>query len=60
VTGAVAAVRDDDYIITAYRIMAHALARVPRGRLHGGAFRKRDGCSRGLVVHAFFDRKNHM
>src|SRR5437868_1211938 len=62
VTGAVAAVRDDDYIITAYRDHAHALARgTSPDACMAELFGKETGCSRGLggSMH-FFDRKNHM
>jgi pyruvate dehydrogenase E1 component alpha subunit len=62
VTGAVAAVRDDDYIITAYRDHAHALARgTSANACMAELFGKETGCSRGLggSMH-FFDRKNHM
>src|SRR5438128_7472605 len=62
VTGAVAAVRADDYIITAYRDHAHALARgtsadACMAELSG----KETGCSRGLggSMH-FFNRSRHM
>src|SRR5437899_11229677 len=62
VTGAIAAVRDDDYIITAYRDHAHALARgTSADACMAELFGKETGCSRGLggSMH-FFDRKNHM
>jgi len=62
VTGTVAAVRDDDYIITAYRDHAHALARgTSADACMAELFGKETGCSRGLggSMH-FFDRKNHM
>src|SRR2546421_11977249 len=62
VTGAVAAVRADDYIITAYRDHAHALARrASADACMAELFGKETGCSRGLggSMH-FFDRKNHM
>jgi pyruvate dehydrogenase E1 component alpha subunit len=62
VTGAVAAVRPDDYIITAYRDHAHALARgTSADACMAELFGKETGCSRGLggSMH-FFDRKNHM
>jgi pyruvate dehydrogenase E1 component alpha subunit len=62
VTGAVAAVRDDDYIITAYRDHAHALARGTNSdACMAELFGKETGCSRGLggSMH-FFDKKNHM
>jgi len=62
VTGAVAAVRDDDYIITAYRDHAHALARgTSANACMAELFGKATGCSRGLggSMH-FFDRNNHM
>jgi len=62
VVGAVAAVRDDDYIITAYRDHAHALARgTSANACMAELFGKETGCSRGLggSMH-FFDRQNHM
>src|SRR5207253_941846 len=62
VTGAVAAVRDDDYIITAYRDHAHALARgTSPDACMAELFGKETGCSRGLggSMH-FFDKQNHM
>ena len=60
--GAVAAVRDDDYIITAYRDHGHALARgTSANACMAELFGKETGCSRGLggSMH-FFDKKNHM
>src|SRR3989442_15494964 len=62
VTGAVAAARDDDYIITAYRDHAHALARgTSADACMAELFGKETGCSRGLggSMH-FFDRSRHM
>jgi pyruvate dehydrogenase E1 component alpha subunit len=62
VTGAVAAVRDDDYIITAYRDHAHALARgTSANACMAELFGKETGCSRGLggSMH-FFDKQHHM
>src|SRR6266542_3632436 len=62
VVGAIAAVREDDYVITAYRDHAHALARgTSADACMAELFGKETGCSRGLggSVH-FFDRKNHM
>src|SRR3977135_885707 len=62
VTGAVAAVRDDDYIITAYRDHAHALSRgTSANACMAELFGKETGCSRGLggSMH-FFDRQHHM
>ncbi len=62
VVGAVAAIRPDDYIITAYRDHAHALARgtSPEACM-AELFGKATGCSGGLggSMH-YFDRKNHM
>src|ERR1700745_2872432 len=60
--GAVAAGRDDDYIITAYRDHGHALARgTSANACMAELFGKETGCSRGLggSMH-FFDRHNHM
>src|SRR6201988_2045634 len=62
VTGAVAGTRDDDYIITAYRDHAHALARgTSADACMAELFGKETGCSRGLggSMH-FFDRTHHM
>src|SRR5204863_270441 len=62
VVGAVAAVRDDDYIITAYRDHGHALARgTSANACMAELFGKATGCSQGLggSMH-FFDKKNHM
>src|SRR5436305_3850950 len=62
VVGAVAAVRNDDYIITAYRDHGHALARgISADACMAELFGKATGCSLGLggSMH-FFDKKNHM
>jgi pyruvate dehydrogenase E1 component alpha subunit len=62
VTGAVAAIRFDDYIITAYRDHAHALARgTSANACMAELFGKDTGCSRGLggSMH-FFDKERHM
>ncbi|MEY2480858.1 MAG: pyruvate dehydrogenase component alpha subunit [Verrucomicrobiota bacterium] len=62
VVGAVAAVRPDDYIITAYRDHAHALARgTSADACMAELFGKATGCSKGLggSMH-FFDKANHM
>lgn len=62
VVGAVAAVRNDDYIITAYRDHGHALARgTSANACMAELFGKDAGCSRGLggSMH-FFDKANHM
>jgi pyruvate dehydrogenase E1 component alpha subunit len=62
VVGAVAATRADDYIITAYRDHAHALARgTSPDACMAELFGKETGCSGGLggSMH-YFDRKNHM
>ncbi len=62
VTGAIAATRPDDYIITAYRDHAHALARgTSADACMAELFGKVTGCSRGLggSMH-FFDKKNFM
>src|SRR5436189_500703 len=62
VVGAVAAVRNDDYIITAYRDHGHALARgTSANACMAELFGKATGCSQGLggSMH-FFDKKNHM
>ena len=62
VTGAVAATRPDDYLITAYRDHAHALARgTSVDACMAELFGKATGCSRGLggSMH-FFDKKRFM
>src|SRR6478672_4315144 len=62
VVGAVAATRADDYLITAYRDHAHALARgTSADACMAELFGKATGCSGGLggSMH-YFDRKNHM
>jgi pyruvate dehydrogenase E1 component alpha subunit len=62
VTGAIAATRFDDYIITAYRDHAHALARGTSAKAcMAELFGKDTGCSRGLggSMH-FFDKEHHM
>src|SRR3982074_1792459 len=62
VVGAVAAVRDDDYIITAYRDHAHALARgTSPDACMAELFGKETGCSKGLggSMH-YFDKARHM
>src|SRR4030081_3699866 len=62
VVGAVAATRDDDYVITAYRDHAHALARgTSADACMAELFGKETGCSRGLggSMH-YFDRERYM
>src|SRR5205085_78296 len=62
VTGAVATTRFDDYVITAYRDHAHALARgTSANACMAELFGKDTGCSRGLggSMH-FFDKEHHM
>jgi pyruvate dehydrogenase E1 component alpha subunit len=62
VVGAVAAIRFDDYIITAYRDHAHALARgTSANACMAELFGKETGCSRGLggSMH-YFDKEHHM
>jgi pyruvate dehydrogenase E1 component alpha subunit len=62
VAGAVAATRHDDYMITAYRDHAHALAKgTTADACMAELFGKFTGCSRGLggSMH-FFDKKNFM
>ena len=50
VVGAIAAVRPDDYVITAYRDHGHALARgTSVNACMAELFGKETGCSRGLV-----------
>ena len=62
VVGALAAARDDDYIITAYRDHAHAIARgTSLNACMAELFGKTSGCSHGLggSMH-YFDRSKHM
>src|ERR1044072_3051698 len=62
VCGAVAAARPDDYLITAYRDHAHALARgTSANACMAELFGKATGCSRGLggSMH-YFDKEHHM
>ncbi len=62
VVGAVAATRHDDYLITAYRDHAHALARgTTADACMAELFGKATGCSKGLggSMH-YFDKENHM
>src|ERR671930_17601 len=62
VTGAIAAIRPDDYVITAYRDHGHALARgTTANACMAELFGKETGCSRGLggSMH-FFDKEHHM
>src|SRR6187200_1863816 len=62
VVGAVAATRSDDYLITAYRDHAHALARgTSADACMAELFGKATGCSHGLggSMH-YFDKANHM
>ncbi|MEP7078090.1 MAG: pyruvate dehydrogenase (acetyl-transferring) E1 component subunit alpha [Chthoniobacterales bacterium] len=62
IVGAVAAARPDDYLITAYRDHAHALARgTSPDACMAELFGKVTGCSRGLggSMH-YFDREHHM
>jgi pyruvate dehydrogenase E1 component alpha subunit len=62
VVGAVAAARPDDYLITAYRDHAHALARgTSANACMAELFGKATGCSRGLggSMH-YFDRERNM
>ena len=61
-TGAIAAVRPDDYVITAYRDHGHALARgTSANACMAELFGKETGCSRGLggSMH-FFDKRHDM
>ncbi len=62
VIGAIAAVRPDDYVITAYRDHGHALARgTSANACMAELFGKETGCSRGLggSMH-FFDKRHNM
>src|SRR5260370_17389055 len=61
VTGAIAAVRPDDYVITAYRDHGHALARgMSANACMAELFGKETGCSRGLggAMKFFVTRHN--
>ena len=62
VTGAVAAIRFDDYFITAYRDHAHALVRgTSANACMAELFGKDTGCSaRTRWFDAFFDKEHHM
>src|ERR1700694_2290257 len=62
VAGAVAAARPDDYLITAYRDHAHALARgTSADACMAELFGKATGCSRGLGGSMpYFDKAHHM
>src|SRR5256885_16124510 len=62
VVGAAAAIREDDYIITAYRDHGHALARgTSANACMAELFGKATGCTLGLggSMH-FFDKQRHM
>jgi pyruvate dehydrogenase E1 component subunit alpha len=62
IVGAIAATRADDYLITAYRDHAHALARgTSANACMAELFGKATGCSRGLggSMH-YFDKERHM
>lgn len=62
VVGAIAATRPDDYLITAYRDHAHALARgTSADACMAELFGKATGCSKGLggSMH-YFDKERHM
>ena len=62
VAGVVGAARPDDYLITAYRDHAHALARgTSANACMAELFGKATGCSRGLggSMH-YFDKERHM
>ena len=62
VAGAVAGIREDDYLITAYRDHAHALVRgTTANACMAELFGRETGCSRGLggSMH-FFDKAHHM
>src|SRR5213596_1433415 len=59
VTGAVAAVRDDDYIITAYRDHAHALARGTNANAcMAELFGKKQAAREGCAVRCIFSTRN--
>src|SRR5256885_4054324 len=60
VTGAIAAVRPDDYVITAYRDHGHALARgTSANACMAELFGKETGCSRGLGGSRHFFAQAH-
>ena len=61
--GAIAALRDDDYIFTSYREHAHALARgVPARAIMAELFGKKTGCSggKGGSMHLFDVERNFL
>src|SRR5918999_1393332 len=62
-TGALAALRDDDYIVTTYRDHGQALARgVPPRAVMAELFGRIDGCSRGKggSMHLFDRDRNFL
>jgi len=60
VVGAIAAVRPDDYVITAYRDHGHALARgTSANACMAELFGKETGCSRGLGGSMHFSETRH-
>src|SRR5438270_9924089 len=59
VVGAIAAVREDDYIITAYRDHGHALARgTSANACMAELFGKATGCTLGLAVRCISSTSN--
>ena len=62
-TGAIHALRDDDYVMTAYREHAHALQRgVSPGAVMAELYGRRDGCSKGKggSMHMFDAERNYL
>jgi pyruvate dehydrogenase E1 component alpha subunit len=62
-SGAISTLRDDDYVITAYRDHVHALIRgMEPGRLMAELFGRTDGCSKGKggSMHLFDVERNFM
>lgn len=62
-TGAIATLRDDDYILTSYRDHAHALVRgIPARAVMAELFGKATGCSRGKggSMHLFDAERNFL
>jgi pyruvate dehydrogenase E1 component alpha subunit len=62
-TGAIHALRDDDYVMTAYREHAHALQRgVSPGAIMAELYGRKDGCSKGKggSMHMFDAERNYL
>jgi pyruvate dehydrogenase E1 component alpha subunit len=62
-TGAIHALRDDDYVMTAYREHAHALQKgIPAGAVMAELYGRADGCSKGKggSMHMFSAEHNYL